>query len=100
VRDIARGYWLALEKGRSGEVYNLCSGSSHRIRDVLDMLVAMSGLTVEIAQEPSRMRPSDVPHLEGDNAKFAADTGWKPVIPFEQTLRDLLDFWRGVPARK
>jgi GDP-4-dehydro-6-deoxy-D-mannose reductase len=100
VRDIARGYWLALEKGRSGEVYNLRSGSSHRIRDVLDMLVAMSGLTVEIAQEPSRMRPSDVPHLEGDNAKFAADTGWKPVIPFEQTLRDLLDFWRGVPARK
>jgi len=99
VRDIARGYWLALEKGKSGEVYNLCSGSSHRIRDVLDALVAMSGLTVEIAQEPSRMRPSDVPHLEGDNGKFAADTGWKPVIPFERTLRDLLDFWRGVPAR-
>ena len=99
VRDIARGYWLALEKGKSGEVYNLCSGSSHRIRDVLDTLVAMSGLTVEIAQEPSRMRPSDVPHLEGDNTKFAADTGWKPVIPFERTLRDLLDFWRGVPAR-
>jgi GDP-4-dehydro-6-deoxy-D-mannose reductase len=100
VRDIARGYWLALEKGKPGEVYNLCSGRSYRIREVLDMLIAMGGVKVDVQQEQSRFRPSDVPHLEGDNSKFRADTGWKPEIPFEQTLKDLLDFWRLNPARK
>ncbi len=99
VRDIVRGYWLALEKGKSGEVYNLCSGRSHRIRDVLDMLIGLVGLSVKVEPEPARMRPSDVPHLEGDNRKFADDTGWQPEIPFERTMRDLLDFWRKTPAR-
>ncbi len=100
VRDIVRGYWLALEKGTPGEVYNLCSGRSWRIRDVLDMLVSMSGARVRVEQEASRMRPSDVPRLEGDNGKFRKDTGWTPEIPFEQTLRDLLAFWRQSPERK
>ena len=100
VRDIARAYWLALEKGKPGEVYNLCSGTSYRIREVLDMLLALSGVRVDVKQEASRLRPSDVPHLEGDNGKFGADTGWKPEIPFERTLRDLLDFWRNNPGRK
>ena len=100
VRDIARGYWLALEKGKPGEVYNLCSGRSYRIGEVLDMLIALGGVKVEVRQERARLRPSDVPHLEGDNSKFRADTGWKPEIPFEQTLKDLLDFWRENPARR
>ena len=100
VRDIARGYWLALEKGKSGEVYNLCSGTSYRIREVLDMLLALSGVNAEVRQEQARLRPSDVPHLEGSNDKFRADTGWQPEIPFEQTLRDLLDFWRNNPGRR
>ena len=70
-----------------------------RIREVLDMLIRLSGSSVEVVPEPSRMRPSDVPHLEGDNRKFVSDTGWEPAIPFERTLRDLLDFWRGSRAR-
>ena len=100
VRDIVRGYWLALEKGKPGEVYNLCSGRAYRIGDVLDMLVSMAGLKVEVRQEEARMRPSDVPRLEGDNSKFIADTGWKPAIPFERTLADLIEFWRQNPDRK
>lgn len=100
VRDIVRGYWLALEKGTPGDVYNLCSGKSYRIREVLDTLVSLAGVRVEVKQEPSRMRPSDVPHLEGDYGKFHADTGWEPEIPFERTLRDLLDYWRNNPARR
>jgi GDP-4-dehydro-6-deoxy-D-mannose reductase len=100
VRDIVRGYWLALEKGKSGEVYNICSGKSHRIGDVLGMLIALAGVRVEVRQEASRMRPSDVPHLEGDYGKFRADTGWRPEIPFERTLKDLLDFWRSNPGRR
>jgi GDP-4-dehydro-6-deoxy-D-mannose reductase len=100
VRDIARGYWLALEKGKSGEVYNLCSGTSYRISEILDMLLSLADVRAEVRQDAARLRPSDVPHLEGANDKFRADTGWKLEIPFEQTLRDLLDFWRNNPGRK
>jgi GDP-4-dehydro-6-deoxy-D-mannose reductase len=100
VRDIVRGYWLALEKGKSGEVYNLCSGTSYRIREILDMLLSLAGVKAEVRQDAARLRPSDVPHLEGSNDKFRADTGWKLEIPFEQTLGDLLDFWRNNPDRK
>ncbi len=94
VRDIVNGYWLALAKGKPGAVYNLCSGIGRRIGDVLEMLIAQSGLRVKIEVEKSRLRPSDVPWLEGCNELFRRDTGWEPSIPFEQTLRDLLDYWR------
>ncbi len=100
VRDIVRAYWLALEKGKSGEVYNLCSGTSYRIGEILEMLLSLAGVKAAIEQDAARLRPSDVPHLEGSNEKFRADTGWKPEIPFEQTLRDLLDFWRNNPGRR
>jgi len=94
VRDVVVAYWLALEKGKAGEVYNICSGSCYRIADVLDMLVDITGVKVKITQDETRMRPSDVPVLQGDNSKFCGLTGWKPRIPFEKTLSDLVEFWR------
>ena len=94
VRDVVRAYWLSLEKGEPGEAYNICSGKAWTIREMLDMLLTMTKVKVTIEQDPSRMRPSDVPVLLGDASKFQKATGWKPTIPFEQTLRDLLDYWR------
>ncbi len=94
VRDIVRGYLLALQKGRRAEVYNLCTGVDRRIGDILDELIQLAGVDVEIQQDPARLRPSDVPTLRGSAAKFRADTGWEPQIPFRQTLGDLLDYWR------
>jgi GDP-4-dehydro-6-deoxy-D-mannose reductase len=94
VRDVVRAYWLALEKGEPGEVYNICSGKCWTIREMLDMLLAMSKTKITIEPDPARMRPSDVPVLLGDATRFRKATGWEPTIPFEQTLRDLLDFWR------
>ena len=94
VRDMVRGYWLALEKGESGEVYNLCRGQAWSIREVLDLLLAMTKQKIEVRQDPARLRPSDVPILLGDNSKFVKATGWKLTIPFEQTLRDMLEYWR------
>lgn len=99
VRDMVRGYWLALEKGKPGAVYNICSGTSHRIGDILDDLIDISGVEVEVQQDPERLRPSDVPLLEGDNKTFVEDTGWQPEIPFEQTLRDLVEYWRKNPGK-
>jgi GDP-4-dehydro-6-deoxy-D-mannose reductase len=94
VRDMVRAYWLALEKCEPGEVYNICSGSAWTIRKVLDALLTMTQVKIEVKQDPTRLRPSDVPVLLGDNSKFVKVTGWKPVIPFEQTLRDMLEYWR------
>jgi GDP-4-dehydro-6-deoxy-D-mannose reductase len=94
VRDIVRAYWLALEKGEPGEVYNLCSGRAWTIREMLDMLLALSKTKIKVEQAEARMRPSDVPVLLGDATRFRNRTGWEPSIPFEQTMRDLLAYWR------
>jgi len=94
VRDIVRAYYLSLEKGKSGEAYNLCSEKSWKIRDMLDRLLSQTDAKIEVRQDPARLRPSDVPRLRGDCSKFRRDTGWAPRIPFEQTLEDMLDYWR------
>lgn len=94
VRDIVRAYFLSLEKGKPGEVYNICAEKAWTIRDMLDKLLSLTDARIEVKQDPSRMRPSDVPRLLGDCSKFRADTGWKPEIPFDTTLQDTLDFWR------
>ena len=94
VRDMVRAYWLAVNKARPGEVYNIASGTAITIRELLDRLIALTGVEVEVRQDPARMRPSDVEILLGDASKFHADTGWKPEIPFDQTLKDVVDYWR------
>jgi len=99
VRDMVRAYWLSLEKGTPGSVYNICTGRSYSIREILGILVEISGVRVDVRTDKGRLRPSDVPLLEGDNSAFRRDTGWEPVIPMEKTLADLLDFWRSCPYR-
>ncbi|MFA5146492.1 MAG: GDP-mannose 4,6-dehydratase [Candidatus Omnitrophota bacterium] len=94
VRDIVRGYWLALEKGEPGEVYNICSGRGYTIQQVLGILKRFSKKGFSVKRDPDRMRPSDVPILVGDNTKFVKRTGWRPEIPFEKTLEDILNYWR------
>ncbi len=96
VRDMVRGYHLALEKGTPGEVYNLCSGRAWSIRAMLDILLSLSRAKVEVRVDPERLRPSDVPLLLGDATKIREATGWIPTIPFEQTMEDLLEYWRRV----
>lgn len=94
VRDTVRAYWLAVEKGRPGEVYNIATGTGYKIREVLERLIALSDVEVRVETDPERLRPSDVEILIGDSTKFRADTGWEPQITFEQTLVDVLDYWR------
>ena len=94
VRDMVRAYWLAVTKAKPGEVYNIATGNGIRISEMLNRLIEISGLDVKIEVDPDRLRPSDVEILIGDASKFKADTGWEPRIPFEQTLNDLLEYWR------
>jgi len=95
VRDIVRGYWDLLERGTAGEVYNLCSGVDWSIERVLSFLLSQSTARgIEIRPDPERFRPSDVPVLRGSFEKIERAVGWRPRIPLEQTLGDLLEYWR------
>ncbi len=94
VRDVVRAYWLALEKGKTGEVYNICSEKAITIKTLLDKLLSLSKVKIEIKKDPARLRPSDVDVLLGSCAKFKTQTGWAPEIPFEKTLEDLMNYWR------
>jgi GDP-4-dehydro-6-deoxy-D-mannose reductase len=95
VRDVARAYWLASEKCKFGEPYNVCSEKIRSIKSVLALLLSLSKVkNIEVRQDPKRMRPSDIPIILGDCSKFKKQTGWKPKIPFEKTMEDLLNYWR------
>ena len=94
VRDVVRAYWLATEKGKPGEVYNICSGKDYSVGQVLGHLLKMAQKKIKVRQDPKRLRPSDVMRLLGDSTKFRKATGWRPKIPFTQTLEDLLNYWR------
>jgi GDP-4-dehydro-6-deoxy-D-mannose reductase len=95
VRDMVRGYWLSLDGlCKPGDVYNIACGKCWEIKEVLNMLLDQTHVDIRIEQDSDRLRPSDVPILLGDNSKFRKATNWKPEIPFEQTLKDILDYWR------
>jgi len=94
VRDIVRAYHLAVSQGEPGEVYNLASGRPQSVRGLLEMLLSYSRTQIRVERDPSRYRPVDVPVVYGSAAKFHRRTGWEPQIPLEQTLRDILAYWR------
>jgi len=97
VRDVVRAYATLVAAGRPHRPYNICSGTAHRIGDLLDALIAMAHVRVTIEQDPARMRPSDNPLVLGDRARMLQDVGWAPLIPIEHTLRDLLEDCRRHP---
>jgi len=96
VRDIVRAMQLVVRRGEPGEAYNLGHGAPVRVREVLDQLLALSTASLKVVSVPERMRPSDEPILYPDTTKVKK-LGWKPQIPLNQTLADILDFWRKNP---
>lgn len=96
VRDAVRAYYLLVRKCLPGEVYNIGGDKTLSVSEILDYLVSLSPLrdTIKIEIDPARLRPSDVTLQIPDTSKFKAETNWQPQISFEQTMRDLLDYWR------
>jgi GDP-4-dehydro-6-deoxy-D-mannose reductase len=95
VRDTVRAYRMVMEKGRAGAAYNVCSGKARAVAEVLEMLLEASGAEIRVERDACRQRPSDIPLLLGDNTLLTRETGWEPTIPFETTVKDTLDYWRG-----
>lgn len=101
VRDTVRAYWLLVEKCPPGEVYNIGGDITMTIREMLDQLLAMTNFKgkIEVRQDPALIRPADVTLQIPSSEKFKAATGWKPEIPYRQTLLDMLNYWRSEIAR-
>jgi len=94
VRDVVRAYRLALLKGEPGEVYNLGSGRMVPVQRILDFYLSQARVSIQVEQDPARTRPADVPAVVCDATKLREATGWEPRIPLEQTLTDILNYWR------
>jgi GDP-mannose 4,6-dehydratase len=95
VRDAARAYWLLLEKCPAGEVYNIGGDQVLTVGDILEMLKGMATCKITHQVDQERLRPSDVTLQIPDSSRFREATGWRPEIPPEKTIGDLLDYHRG-----
>ncbi len=93
VRDVVRAYTLLAERGEPGQAYLICSGQPVSIHYLLTTLADLAGVAIDIAYDPARMRPSDVPSLFGSYARLQRDTGWQPAIHLRQSLADALADW-------
>lgn len=93
VRDIVAAYVLLAERGRSGTVYNVCSGADHSMQEILETLIELADVSVDVVQDSTLLRPVDAPRLLGDPRRIHEDTGWRPQIEFRQMLADLLDYY-------
>jgi GDP-4-dehydro-6-deoxy-D-mannose reductase len=94
VRDTVRAYAGLMRRATPGRPYNVCGGVAYSAGEILDRLLAISGVAARIEPDPSRMRPSDTPVLIGDNRRLREETGWRPEIGLDESLRDLLAWWR------
>lgn len=94
VRDVVEAYRLLLDRYHGTSPVNVCSGHARSIKSYLDELLSLSGVLVEVQQDPARMRPSDIPILSGSNSLLRSSTGWVPRFDVRDTLRDMLAWWR------
>jgi GDP-4-dehydro-6-deoxy-D-mannose reductase len=97
VRDMAAAYLLLMDKGRTGEAYNIASGPLHSIQSVLDRLLALSPAKVEVRQRATLVRSTELVGVKVDTTKLRQETGWSPRYALDETLRDTLAFWRRQP---
>ena len=95
VKDACRAVRFIVEKGRTGEIYNICSGLTYTAQEILNKLLNMAKIRIPIQVDPLKMRPSDTPVICGNHDKLTAHTGWHPEIGLDEILKDALCYWRG-----
>lgn len=93
VRDVVRAYRMLLVAGEPGSVYNVCQGEAVSIREVAERLLAIAGVDLPIVVDPQRVRPVEIPELRGDRRRIEEAVGWRPEIPLDRTLADVLAYW-------
>jgi GDP-4-dehydro-6-deoxy-D-mannose reductase len=96
VRDVVRAYYLLLEKGITGELYNVCTGTGHTLKDIIDILAELLKVTIQVQVDLTKIRPNDNKIIIGDNTKIKLHTGWQPVISLTETLQELVQYWKNI----
>ncbi|MBV9280829.1 MAG: GDP-mannose 4,6-dehydratase, partial [Chloroflexi bacterium] len=99
VRDVARAYALAADRGTGGEVYNIASGTAYSLGEMLELMLQLADVRAEVRTREDLVRPRETPLLIGDASKLRAATGWGPCIAFEQSVADTLASWRQTVRR-
>lgn len=94
VRDVVRAYYFVMTNGKSGEIYNVGSGITYKIKEILDKLLSLAKVSIYIEKDNDKMRPSDVPLIQCDNSKISTECGWTLQYQIDQTLIDTLNYWR------
>lgn len=94
VRDVVRAYRFILEKGLTGEIYNVGSGKAISIKSVLDKLIKNCNIKVNVEIDSSKLRPIDTPKIECNNNKLKNETGWDLVYSIDKSLKDIIEYWR------
>lgn len=92
--DLVTAIWMIIKKGDKGKIYNICSGHSQSIGDLLDMMLHLSRAVAEIQIDPGRIKAVDIPDIYGNYGKLQKDTGWFPVVPVEDSIKEMLEYWR------
>ena len=93
VNDTVRAFYLAAMKGKHGESYNVCATRTHKMSEILQRAIRLSGVKAEIRPVSRLMRPSDEKVIFGSTEKIRKDLGWKPLRTIDQTLQSMLDYW-------
>ncbi len=94
VRDTVSAYQALMRHGTPGKIYNVCAGRTYQMREILSRLISLARVPIKIRVDEDRVRPNDYPDLRGDPTAITTDVGWKPKIELDQTLREILNYWR------
>jgi GDP-4-dehydro-6-deoxy-D-mannose reductase len=94
VRDVARAYYAIILRGKSGTVYNVCSGQSYSGQEIVNQLIQLAKAPISVSADPMKIRPSEVMNVSASHRRLSDDTGWQPRIPLEQTLAEVMNDWR------
>ena len=94
VRDTVKAYRAMMRSARPGLVYNVCSGQPVAVRHLMQLFIDHARVPVRVEQDPARFRPNDTPLIVGNCSRLQTDTGWVPTVPLDQTVEDLLAYWR------
>ncbi|MCL1994469.1 MAG: GDP-mannose 4,6-dehydratase [Spirochaetes bacterium] len=94
VRDLVIALKLLSEKGEPGEVYNISGEKVYEVREIIELIKKNSSAKIEIEEDPRLLRPTDEPVIFGDSAKLKKLTQWRQEYPIEQTIADMLEYWR------
>jgi len=94
VRDLVDAYCMLMTKGKMGSTYVICGDTMISIRNVIERLIKISQVDVTVKVDPKLFRPLDIIMQKPDSSKIRNEIGWRPKIPIEKSLKDLLDYWR------